>query len=254
MLEGILRYGQYEFIFQENTHIAMRNLNEEEEMWSLLEKEIADADLDTVKSDSMVLPQRLNDMEVHWEKRTNYRGAYIMFLGGCMVILLLVKKRQEIQQYSSCRKEQMEKDYPEIVSTFLLYMGAGMSVKNSWGKIIEDYAENSGQRFIYEEMSRTYKEMSNGKSEIQAYEDFGQRVQILVYRKFAILLVQNVKKGTKGMVLILEREAQEAFNSRKRKAKSMGEEAGTKLLLPMFMMLSVVLCIIVVPAFLTVQL
>ena len=43
------------------------------------------------------------------------------------------------------------------------------------------------------------------------------------------------------------------FEERKARARRLGEEAGTKLLLPMFLMLAEVLVIVVVPAFFTVQ-
>ena len=41
-----------------------------------------------------------------------------------------------------------------------------------------------------------------------------------------------------------------AFEQRKNLAKKLGEEAGTKLLLPLFLMLGVVMIMMVVPAFL----
>ena len=41
-----------------------------------------------------------------------------------------------------------------------------------------------------------------------------------------------------------------AFEQRKNLAKKLGEEAGTKLLLPLFLMLGVVMVMMVVPAFL----
>ena len=64
---------------------------------------------------------------------------------------------------------------------------------------------------------------------------------------------QNLRKGTKGMTQILKQESLQAFEERKARARRLGEEAGTKLLLPMFLMLAVVLVIVIVPAFLSVQ-
>lgn len=52
---------------------------------------------------------------------------------------------------------------------------------------------------------------------------------------------------------LLKLESIQAFEERKARAKRLGEEAGTKLLLPMFLMLVVVLIIVIVPAFLTMQ-
>ena len=74
-----------------------------------------------------------------------------------------------------------------------------------------------------------------------------------VYRKFGMLLSQNLRKGTKGLTNLLQREAQEAFEERKNMAKKLGEEAGTKLMIPLFLMLAVVFVIVTVPAFLTIQ-
>ncbi len=65
---------------------------------------------------------------------------------------------------------------------------------------------------------------------------------------------QNLRKGTKGLTQMLRMEAIQAFEERKARAKRLGEEAGTKLLAPMFLMLAVVLVIVIVPAFLSIQL
>lgn len=87
----------------------------------------------------------------------------------------------------------------------------------------------------------------------ECYEAFGRRCESPVYRKFGMLLSQNLRKGTKGLTNLLQREAQEAFEERKNMAKKLGEEAGTKLMIPLFLMLAVVFVIVTVPAFLTIQ-
>ena len=78
-------------------------------------------------------------------------------------------------------------------------------------------------------------------------------MRVKAYRKLAALLTQNLRKGSKGLSELLRTEADQAFEERKAAAKKRGEEAGTKLLLPMFMMLSMVLLIVIVPAFLSIQ-
>ena len=45
---------------------------------------------------------------------------------------------------------------------------------------------------------------------------------------------QNLRKGTRGLTELLEREAEDAFEQRKNLAKKAGEEAGTKLMIPLF--------------------
>lgn len=53
------------------------------------------------------------------------------------------------------------------------------------------------------------------------------------------------------MAEMLEREALEAWEERKRKARVLGEAAATKLLVPMIMMLAVVMAVVMIPAFLS---
>jgi hypothetical protein len=65
------------------------------------------------------------------------------------------------------------------------------------------------------------------------------------------LLEQNVTKGSKGMVSLLEQEERNAMNERINLAKKRGEEAGTKLLGPMILLLLIVMLMIMIPAFLS---
>ena len=90
--------------------------------------------------------------------------------------------------------------------------------------------------------------MKNGTSERESYENFGNHCDCPDYKTLATLLSQNLKKGGSGIRELLEREAQEAFEERKRRAKIRGEKAGTQLLIPMILMLTIVLVIIIVPA------
>lgn len=106
---------------------------------------------------------------------------------------------------------------------------------------------------VYEEMTYTMHEFQSGASESECYERFGERCGLTQYRKFGTLLSQNLKKGSKGIAELLKQEAFLAFEERKEFAKKIGEEAETKMLVPMFLMLGVVLVIIVVPAFFSVQ-
>ena len=148
-------------------------------------------------------------------------------------------------------------DYPEIISKINLLLGTGMNLKNVWEKMTLNYEEQKNQnglRAAYEEMSQTFYEMQGGVPEGEAYEHFGRRCGISTYIKFGALLSQNLRKGTKGLTDLLRLESVQAFENRKNRAKRLGEEASTKLLIPMFGMLAVVLVIVVVPAFMSMQL
>ena len=62
------------------------------------------------------------------------------------------------------------------------------------------------------------------------------------------ILIQNLRTGNRGLCELLVQEAAVAFEERKALARKLGEEAGTKMLLPLIMMLGIVIAIIMVPA------
>ena len=69
------------------------------------------------------------------------------------------------------------------------------------------------------------------------------------YTKLCSLLVQNLRRGNDTLLEILQEEAENSFEERKNLARELGEEAGTKLLLPMMIMLGITMLIIIVPAY-----
>ena len=62
------------------------------------------------------------------------------------------------------------------------------------------------------------------------------------------LLGRQIRTGGHEIRIQLEEEAQSAFTYRKEQAKKAGEEAGTKLLLPMILLMVISMAVILIPA------
>lgn len=227
------------------------------------EKEIADVKGVIVQEENrskeeevVLLPTKVDGKSVLLFNPDNPRGWYVLLLGPVICVLLFGLQKQNEKKESEERERQMMLDYSEIVNKLTLLLGAGMTVKNAWQKIVLDYErqkETRGLRYAYEEMAASYHEMQSGVTETESYERFGRRCSLKAYRKLAALLTQNLRKGTRGLAELLSAEAEQAFEERKAAAKRRGEEAGTKLLAPMFLMLATVLVIVIIPAFLSIQ-
>ncbi len=211
----------------------------------------------TKEEDYLKLPENIDGSAVTYFPVMDSRGIVLMVMTVLIGVLLYALEIQNREQEAKERRQQMLVDYPEIINKLTLYLGAGMIVKRAWKKIVEDYEEQKnilGTRYAYEEMKLTCREMERGVSEAESYERFGKRCNVQEYMKLGALLSQNLRKGTRGLRQMLKLEAAQAFEERKARAKRMGEEAGTKMLAPMFLMLAVVLVIVIVPAFLSIQL
>lgn len=259
-LKAVLTYQEDETrqaLYECTAMVYPRTLGADEARQKNLEQEIRDRDKETQTREELRLPDEVDGEGVRYYPRLDIRGLVIMGMALMTGLLLLAKEKQDLLKEQQKRKEQMIRDYPEIISKLTLFLGAGMTVKRAWKKIITDYETKGkarGKRYIYEEMIRTAREMDSGVMESESYERFGRRCQVQEYMRLGALLSQNLRKGTKGLTQMLRMEAIQAFEERKARAKRLGEEAGTKLLAPMFLMLAVVLVIVIVPAFLSIQL
>ena len=231
-------------------------LNEEEGFIKRLKEKIIRNDEQTRTKDMYTLPQEVDGRALRFYPVMDTKGYVIMVMAVLILFLLYALDRQNKEKEKEKRLCQMRLDYPEVVSKLTLLLGAGMTVKRAWKKIAEDYGKKAelSERYVYEEMRYTCREMESGVMESESYERFGRRCGLQEYIRLGALLSQNLRKGTKGLKELLRIETVQAFEERKARAKRLGEEAGTKLLMPMFLMLAVVLIIIIVPAFLSIQL
>ena len=205
----------------------------------------------------LTLPPSLDGRKIAWTEEKDSKVIPILMLGMAISILLVGREIQKENNQKKTRKEQMMLDYPEIITEFTMLTGAGMTAKNVWKRIAEDYGITRGKtgrkREAYEEIWKTWQEMKSGIPEMECYERFARRCDLIPYMKMGALLSQNLKKGAKGISEMLRMEAVQALEDRKSRARQLGEEAGTRLLIPMLLMLIIVITIVVVPAFLSIQ-
>ena len=210
-------------------------------------------------TDYVALPKKQGGKKVVWKEEKQNSGFIVVFMSVVLAVGMFLREKENEKREEAERRKQMLLDYSGIVSKLSLLMGAGMNISLAWEKIALTYCRKREKnetevRYAYEEMLSTLYEIRDGVGELRAYENFGIRCRLGVYRKLSSLIVQNVRRGAKGMQKLLEQEEWEAYEQRKVQAKQAGEEAGTKLLLPMGIMLIIVLAILVIPAGMTLNL
>lgn len=206
--------------------------------------------------ETVKLPSELDGKKIIYHVSESSKGPALLSMGIIICVLFWLLEKQDDKKYAEKKKRQMMRDYPEIINKLTLLLGAGMTAKSAWYKIVADYEKQRayrGKSPAYEEMAAVYHEMQSGVAETECYEHFGKRCGLKAYRKLGALLSQNLRKGTKGLTELLRIEAIQAFEERKALARRRGEEAGTRLLIPMVFMLGVVLVIVIVPAFLSIR-
>ncbi len=168
--------------------------------------------------------------------------AYVAALG--MPFLIDNGLKEKIEK----RRLSIRMEFPEFVNKMTILVNAGMTISKAWEKIASDTNNDSP---LFKEMQYTLSEISAGKPEAVAYEEFGRRCKIKEIIKFVSVVVLNLKKGGAEVVPVLKLQAAECWEMRKSAAKQLGEEAGTKVLIPMMIMFIGIILIVVLPALLS---
>lgn len=257
-LTAELSYYDYQASYTITAKVFPPMMTEKEKLISEIKSNISEIEQSTKEKIQFALPTQVDGNVITWKEKNGKNVLYILILVIISCFAVYMGRDKEIENMVTKREREMLLDYPEIVSKLTIFLGAGMTLFGAWKKIVEDYREKSKRpqfkkRYAYEEMSIAYNEIMSGISEVAAYDRFGMRSGVKRYRKFASLLIQNLKKGSNGLSKMLEVETTEAFEERKRIAKKAGEEAETKILFPMILMLFIVIIIMIVPAFMTFQ-
>ncbi len=256
VLSAIFTYEDYKMIHSIYLFVKPEELSNAELLHRKLLEAIEEVFEASETNEQIQLPEKIEGKEVFYEEEGKEpKGiVFIFFVMGVLVWFIVLKEGIEKQEKN--RERQLIRDYPELISQFTLLLSAGMTISGAWTKLVSQYEKNQNRngkerRYLYEEMMLTLREIKNGVSEVEAISAFGNRIKLTPYLKFSSLLSQNIRKGSRGLIELLREEGKLAYEERKENAKQLGEEAGTKLLLPMIIMLGIVFVIILVPSFLS---
>lgn len=256
-LRGAITYREQEFIYIQYARVFPLTRQGIDKLLYDIETEVSRLEEESRGNANFELPQEVDGKKLEWHLKKTGSWYYVLIMGITLCVYLVYRRNETTRRRNKHRKEELLRDYPSMISKFTMLLSTGTTVKQAWEKIVQNYEahrERLGVHAVYEEMGATLREIQSGLSEAEAYERFGKRCAITVYLKFGTLLSQNLRKGSKGISEILRMEAIQSFENRKNTARRIGEEMGTKLLMPMLGMLAVVFIIVIVPAFLTMQL
>lgn len=247
-VSAILSCQEYSKDYEAIMTILPRALSDEKRLLEIIQENAIE---DRTK-DVLHLPEEYKGNAIIWRKPIDITFLYVLALAIAAVVFLKIGGQKDARDQKRELLVSYEKDYAQIVSKFTMLLSAGLSVRNAWERIVLlNRGKPEGKRPIMFEMSQSYREMQKGVSELEIYEQFGTRVGQIHYKKLMALFISNKKRGSVNLLEAMNQEMLQAWEEQKRSAKQQGEKIGTKLLLPMMGMLTVVFIMILVPAFLS---
>lgn len=204
----------------------------------------------TAKEEQYKLPSDFEGKELVFEikQEKNSPKIFLLSLFGTVMVALAVDKEEKKKNYQ--KKEELEKAYPKFAVRMAMLADTGLTVSGALRRISDEYGKRNRKRKqpLYEELLIVCREMESGVSEKTAYQNLAVRCAVPCMTRFSSLLIQYVQSGASGLKSALKEEAERALKEKRERIRKKGEEAGTKLLIPMILMLVLVMVIVMIPA------
>lgn len=169
------------------------------------------------------------------------------------IFVLLILFYAVDRQLDNALKERLrgiQLEFPEFLNKLILLVNAGLTVQSAIQKITRDSKKDNP---LYVELNNAINEIGSGIPEIQAYENFAKRCRLQEVNMFTAALIQNLRKGSDQLIPILRLQSAACWENRKNIAKKLGEEASTKLMIPLVIIFIAILVMVMTPAVLQIN-
>ena len=233
--------------------IVPRELSRYESLLLQLQQAITAEDECSLGENMLSLPTEIDGQRIYYSEHEDRSYLLLPLLGVVAAMAIYMRQGQARRTEKKQREALLMLDYSELVSKLMVYIGAGLTVRNALETISQHFDALIARgikedRPLYQELRTMVIQFRRNMPESEIYLSFGRRVNLKPYTKLVSLIEQNRMNGARNLRVLLELEMEDAFEQRKTTARRLGEEAGTKLLLPLFIMLGIVMIIVIVPA------
>lgn len=150
---------------------------------------------------------------------------------------------EELRTRAEKRQEEIDRDFPNILSKTALLVTAGMNIVKALGE-----ASASGDSIIYIEMQRVMKEINQSSSVTAAFSSLQSRCSNRYLDRMVSLITKSYSAGNANLAEDLREINRECWLEKKHQSRRMGEVVQNKLFVPTMLMFIGVLVVIIIPA------
>ena len=247
-----LTCGAYEDMYKFEIPLSKSVLSESEQIIRQID-DILQKQMQQEGSDKIQLPDVVNGKQLYWEEEKEYLVFKVLLLELCTMVLLVFARKREVEAEKKKVKMRMEYEYSDIVNQLSVLLGAGMTTRQAWSRMAKQYLQKKQlglveENPLYEGIVHMVNSLTEGESQRRVYEMFAEEIDVPCFRRLMRALIVNLEKGSAGLIAYLESEEKIAYENKLLQAKKMGEEASTKLLIPLMLQMILIMAVILAPA------
>ncbi|MBR1816131.1 MAG: type II secretion system F family protein [Lachnospiraceae bacterium] len=235
-----------EFNTQDNYRITLVPVEPSDELSEVVGEVLKEIEAGNRSESSIEIPKEISGHRISLEQQD--KGSYkkLFGLGIIVCTITIIFSNSNLKDKMQKRDNMLMNEYAPFVNKLWLLLGTGMTIKKCFIRIIDE-AEH--KNILIKELEYTVNQINSGFDEAAAYDELGMRLTLPQYMRLMNRISHNLRMGTKDLRVLMRDEVRESMESRKEYARKKGEEASTKLLVPMIVLMAVVIVIIMVPAF-----
>lgn len=178
-------------------------------------------------------------------------GDLTMPIFGLLLVgVLIYLNFSELDKKVKERHRKISMELPGFTNQLIILSGAGMTLRSALIKVSK---EGSGSSPLYNELRKSILLLEHGKTDEEALDQLVVKCNMPEIRRFVSLLLQNMARGGSDVFIALHDIGQEQWQNRKAAATRFSEEANTKLLFPMMLMLFAVILMCAAPAVMSIS-
>lgn len=247
-----LSYEESSFTEEIPLWVYPERMTEEEAYRKELQELLLKTDRENPEEKEIWLPEEMDGKPICWQEELDKTIFIVIPFLVMGMILLSFSLDRKLYEKERKREKEIRRAYPQFVSKLQLLIGAGMTPRAAFIRIGREYErkcrEGGKRQYLYEEVVLAGFAFQNGKAETEVYRSFGRRCRERECSRLSFILAANLRQGNEKLLSLLAEEAETVLLEQRYRARKYGEEAGTKLLFPMLIMLLVVMFLILLPA------
>ncbi|MCL2356943.1 MAG: type II secretion system F family protein [Defluviitaleaceae bacterium] len=155
----------------------------------------------------------------------------ILALGGPIFsVIIAYSLFTGLRSKAQKRREEIMSDFAQAVTEIALLTSSGMEMFRAWGDVCQNPERNGA---LFREMRQVSADIEYGAQPSAALEGFIRRCATKDTSRLGASILQNLTRGNEELSIFLTELSREAWEERKHTARQLGEQARSKLMLPM---------------------
>lgn len=170
----------------------------------------------------------------------------VLLLPAAVGAIVPVAMLHDLDNKIRNKRREIAMDLPLLLNQMVLLINAGETVQQAMLRIAEQHGKS--ERPLFREWWLAAEKLKNRFPFSRVMEELNQQCGVQDVSVFVNVILLNYRRGGEELVNALSTLSRNMWEARKNAAKTLGEEASSKLLFPMVLIFLVVLTVIAAPA------